>query len=200
MTCTLDRRRFVLLLAGLLPGWAVSTPTRAAAENTGQSRPGAYAFRFDGIDGKPLALGAFRGRVMLVVNTASQCGFTRQYGPLQALYQRYRGRGLVVIGVPSNDFGGQEPGGNAEIQGFCSSVHGVAFPMAGKSVVRGPQAHPFYRWAAATLGAGNAPRWNFHKYLIGRDGQLAGAFASHVEPDDPALVAAIEAALAAPAG
>lgn len=193
----MDRRRFSIGLAGICAATIVGRASDARA--AGLSDAGAFAFRFDGIDGAPLALSRFRGRVLVVVNTASHCGFTNQYRPLQALWDRYRDRGLTIIGVPSNDFGGQEPGDNSEIKGFCSSTYGITFPLAGKAGVRGTGAHPFYRWAAEALGQGNAPRWNFHKYLVGRDGRLVAAFASSTEPNDPRVVAAIEAALAKPA-
>lgn len=118
---------------------------------------------------------------------------------LQALWEGYRARGLVVIGVPSNDFGGQEPGTNAAIMGFCGAAFGVSFPLAAKTVVRGPAAHPFYRWAAEVLGPANVPRWNFHKYLVDAEGRLAAAFASSVDPEDARIRAAIEGALPKPA-
>lgn len=157
----------------------------------------ADAFAFTAIDGAPMPLSAFKGRVLLVVNTASMCGFTPQYKALQAMHERYEARGLTVIGVPANDFGGQEPKGEKDIKSFCEGAFGVTFPLAAKSVVTGPSAHPFYKWAADTLGSKSAPRWNFHKYLIGRDGRLIASFATQVEPDAPEVVKAVEAALAA---
>jgi glutathione peroxidase len=155
----------------------------------------AFDHEFEAIDGGKLALAQFRGKALLVVNTASFCGFTRQYEGLQALWQRYEARGLVVIGAPSNDFGEQEPKSEAEILGFCKGAFGVTFPLAAKQAVSGAKAHPFYRWARETLGAGNAPGWNFHKYLVGRDGRLVAGYASSVEPLSPTLTGAIEAAL-----
>ncbi|MEQ8604323.1 MAG: glutathione peroxidase [Marivibrio sp.] len=153
---------------------------------------GAHAFSFPGIDGRALSLADFAGAPILVVNTASFCGFTDQYEALQALYARYRDRGFAVVGVPSNDFGRQEPGTAEEIQAFCTGVYGVEFPLADKQTVRGPDAHPFYLWARDALGPENAPRWNFHKYLVGPDGALAAAFPSRVRPDAPELLQAIE--------
>ena len=135
-----------------------------------------------------------RGR-LLVVNTASFCGYTRQYEGLQTLWQRYEKRGLVVIGVPSNDFGAQEPKSESEIADFCQGAFGITFPLTSKEAVLGPQAHPFYRWARETLGAANAPRWNFHKYLVGRDGKLIAGYGAGVEPLSPALIKAIETAI-----
>ncbi|MFZ5556362.1 MAG: glutathione peroxidase [Pseudomonadota bacterium] len=147
------------------------------------------------IDGKPLPGKRLADKVVLVVNTASLCGFTPQYKGLQALWERYRERGLVVLGVPSNDFGGQEPGGEAKIKDFCEANFGITFPMTTKQKVRGPAAHPLYRWAEAEGGPAAVPGWNFHKLLIGRDGRLIAAFPSQVEPTDAAVTRAIEAAL-----
>jgi glutathione peroxidase len=152
-------------------------------------------FEFTSIDGQPLKLSQFAGHPILVVNTASQCGFTPQYKGLEALWQKYRDRGLVILGVPSNDFGGQEPGTEAEIANFCSLNYGVTFPMTAKNDVIGVNAHPFYKWVVSQAGEGAAPRWNFHKYLIGTKGELAGAFPSKVAPDSATLTEAIEAAL-----
>jgi glutathione peroxidase len=184
-----------LVVAGLMIGAAGSSPAEA---RTGE-RQTAHAFSFDGIEGGVIDLARYRGRPILVVNTASRCGFTRQYSGLQQIWTRYRERGLTVIGVPANDFAGQEPGSNAEILGFCSSTFGVSFPLAAKTTVVGGEAHPFYRWAAAER-PGETPRWNFHKYLIGRDGRIAAVFPTSVEPTDPRVMTAIERALVAPAG
>ena len=155
----------------------------------------AYDFAFTSIEGTPLPFSRLRGKAVLVVNTASFCGFTPQYEALQGLWERYRGRGLVVLGVPSNDFGGQEPGGNAEIKRFCEVNFNVDFPLTSKAVVRGAGAHPFYRWAADELGAAAKPRWNFHKYLVGPDGRLAGWFPTATLPDSDEVIRAIEAIL-----
>lgn len=144
-----------------------------------------------------MPLAQWQGKVLLVVNTASFCGYTHQYEGLQALWERYRDKGLVVIGVPSNDFGAQEPKSEAEIQGFCKGAFGVTFPLTTKEVVKGGRAHAFYRWAHDGLGAASAPRWNFHKYLVGRDGRLIAGYGSAVEPLSAELTRAIEAALAA---
>jgi glutathione peroxidase len=166
---------------------------------TGDTETGdAYQFEFVGLDGENLPLAAWRGRPVLVVNTASFCGYTPQYRDLEALWRRYRERGLVVLGVPSNDFGEQEPGTALEIKQFCDANYQVDFPLAEKNRVIGAAAHPFFRWVAATLGEAGAPRWNFHKYLIGRDGQLAGAWPAQVRPSDAAITAEIEGALATP--
>lgn len=156
----------------------------------------AHSFEFVALGGKQkLPLDAWRGQPVLIVNTASFCGYTPQYSDLQDLWQRYRDRGLVVLGVPSNDFGQQEPGSAEEIARFCETRYAIDFPLTDKTRVIGPDAHPFYRWIVANLGEAGAPRWNFHKYLIGPDGALAGAWPAQVSPGDPALTAAIEQAL-----
>jgi glutathione peroxidase len=162
------------------------------------SQPGtAFDFTFDAIDGGKLALASFRGKVLLVVNTASFCGFTPQYKGLQELSDRYEDKGLVVIGVPSNDFGAQEPGSASEIAEFCQGAFGITFPLASKVDVKGSDAHPFYQWAARMLGPSAAPQWNFHKYLVGRDGRLVAGYKSEIEPTSSTLTEAVERELAA---
>jgi len=158
----------------------------------------AWDFSFISIDGKPMPLSNFKGRVLLVVNTASFCGFTKQYEALQALNTRYEAQGFNVIGVPSNDFGGQEPKAEGEIKEFCEGMFGVTFPLTDKNVVSGAGAHPFYAWAREELGWLNAPKWNFHKYLVGRDGKLVTSFFSPTAPDAARLIAAVEAEIAKP--
>jgi len=144
-------------------------------------------------DEAPQDLCQYAGKVVLVVNTASYCGFTKQYEGLEKLYAKYGGRGLVVLGFPSNDFGKQEPGNAKEIADLCFNTYGVKFPMFAKSVVTGPDANPLH--ASLTKATGQAPKWNFTKYLIGRDGKVLEHFPSKVTPEDPALVGKIEAAL-----
>jgi glutathione peroxidase len=156
----------------------------------------AYDFTFSAIDGQPMPLAAYKGKAMLIVNTASFCGFTQQYKGLQALFDKYETKGLVVIGVPSNDFGGQEPGTAGQIKEFCEGAFGITFPLTEKVPVTGDAAHPFYKWAAATLGPKSAPGWNFHKFLVGRDGRIVKSFYSGVAPESAELVAAVEAELA----
>jgi glutathione peroxidase len=153
----------------------------------------AYQFEFVSLAGEKLPLAAWRGRPVLVVNTASFCGYTPQYRDLETLWQRYREQGLVVLAVPSNDFGEQEPGSAAEIKQFCETRYQVDFPLTEKYRVIGAAAHLFYRWIAAQLGEAGVPRWNFHKYLIAPDGQLA--WPSRVAPLDPAITGEIEAML-----
>ncbi|HCN68850.1 MAG TPA: glutathione peroxidase, partial [Candidatus Accumulibacter sp.] len=142
------------------------------------------------LDQKPQSLCQWRGKVLLVVNTASYCGFTSQYDGLEKLHARLRQRGLVVVGFPANDFGDQEPGSNREIAEFCRLTYGVQFPMFAKTTVSGEQANVFYRQLARL--SGSAPQWNFHKYLIDRDGRQVLSFGSRVPPDDQALLARIE--------
>ena len=139
----------------------------------------------------------YGGKVLLVVNTASKCGFTPQYEGLEALQQRYAARGFDVLGFPSNDFKGQEPGSEQQIQEFCTLTYGVKFPMFEKVHVLGADATPLYQRLTAATGV--APGWNFHKYLIARDGRVVAQFPSKVKPDDPAVTAAIERELQAPA-
>jgi len=146
------------------------------------STDSAHRFEFTSIDGEKLPIEAWRGHPVLVVNTASYCGYTPQYRELEALWQRYRERGLVVLGVPANDFGEQEPGSAADIKQFCQTNYAVDFPLTQKCRVIGGEAHPFYRWIVESLGEAGTPRWHFHKYLIGPDGELIGAWPSSVGP------------------
>ena len=155
----------------------------------------AYKFSFISIDGRNLHLSQFEGKVLLVINTASRCGFTGQYSEIQKLWATYRDKGLVIIGVPSNDFGGQEPKGEEEIQEFCKVNFGVDFFMTTKEHVTGDQAHPFYKWVSKETGLLGKPRWNFHKYLIGPDGQVVDWFSSPTSPTSKQVIKAIEEAL-----
>lgn len=174
----------------------ISATALASAASAGESG-NAYQFNFVSIDGKPLPMSDFKGKTVLVVNTASQCGFTPQYTQLEAIYKKYKDKGLVVLGVPSNDFGGQEPGSNAEIKKFCEGNYDVDFPLTTKYDVKGPEAHPFYQWAATTVGDAAVPKWNFHKLLIDANGNLVAEFPTKVKPDAPDVTKAIEASLAA---
>lgn len=163
---------------------AVSTPSGSL-----------YDFTVTDIDGKPVALSAYKGKVVLIVNTASRCGFTGQYEGLEKLYARERERGLVILGFPSNDFAGQEPGTNTEIKQFCSTKYHVTFPMFAKvRVLAGAGQSPLYTWLGTT---GKLPSWNFCKYLVGRDGQVVGFFSSMTGPDSKSLKDAIDKALSA---
>lgn len=156
----------------------------------------AYNFSFKYLnEDKKLNLSDFDGKVILVVNTASKCGFTSQYADLEKLYKEYQDKGLVIIGVPNNDFGSQEPGSNEEIATFCQLTYGVTFPMTQKEEVSGANAHPFYKWAKDTLGFGTAPKWNFHKYLINREGKLIDYFHSTTAPQSEKFKKAIKKSL-----
>jgi glutathione peroxidase len=156
----------------------------------------ALDFALPRLDGKgEIVLRDLGARALLVVNTASECGFTPQYADLQTLWERYKGRGLVVVGVPSNDFGNQEPGNAVQIQIFCHETYAIDFPLAAKQVVLGPAAHPLFRWIVDELGEGAAPSWNFHKYLFGSGGEVAGVWPAKVRPLDDDVVREIEAVL-----
>ncbi len=183
------RRAFLAYSAAVL---AAPTLARAGA--------GGHAFRFEalGAEGDEISLGDHAGRPVLVVNTASRCGFTYQYEAIQRLWDRYRGRGLLVVGAPSRDFGRQEYADESAIKEFCEVNFAIDFPMTELVRVKGPQAHPFYAWARREGEAQDlpAPRWNFHKYLVGADGRLAGSWSSDVEPDDREILEAVERELA----
>ena len=155
----------------------------------------AHDFDFESIDGAALPMSDYSGQVVILVNTASFCGFTPQYAALQALWRDYQDRGLVVLGVPSNDFGGQEPHGESDIKDFCVTNFDIDFPMTTKQHVIGPDAHPLYKWIVSEVGENSSPRWNFHKYLIGPDGELAGLWPSRTVPNDSAIVDTLESLL-----
>jgi glutathione peroxidase len=175
---------------------AIAAPgsTRSALAQAAMSRITAYVFSFPALSGGDIRLAEYAGRPLLVVNTASLCGYTPQYAGLQDLWTRFRDQGLMIIGVPSNDFA-QEPGGATEIAETAQHQYGVTFPIAAKAVVKGPHAHPFYKWAAEARPR-DVPQWNFHKYLVGRDGYIAEAFPATVEPSDTRVMTAIGRTLA----
>jgi glutathione peroxidase len=183
-----------LYAAGVAACSGASEPreARAAAPEANESSASIHGLTVKTLDGRTQSLGAYAGKVLLLVNTASECGYTPQYQGLEQLYQRYKAQGFEVLGFPSNDFGGQEPGSDAEIQAFCRSKYGVTFPMFSKSAVKGDESSPLYRLLAKKHGE---PEWNFHKYLVNQEGRVIGAFPSKVEPDSPLLLAAIEEAL-----
>ncbi len=185
-------RKALATVISLLSLWAAPMSASGAGTATGS----AHDFSFTSIDGKPMPLADFRGKVLLVVNTASFCGFTKQYAGLQALWSKYESKGLVIVGVPSNDFGGQEPKAEGEIKKFCEGAFGITFPLTDKQAVTGPGAHPFYKWAATAAGEGGAPGWNFHKYLIGKDGRMLRSFSSRMSPESEDLTREIDNALA----
>jgi len=169
---------------------ACATAVVARAE-----RPVPLTGEMKGIDGKAVDLGSFKGKVVLVVNVASRCGYTGQYAGLQKLYETHKDKGLVVLGFPANDFGAQEPGSDAQIADFCSSTYGVTFPMFAKITVKGPDKAPLYKALTEAADPQGEVGWNFEKFLIGKDGAVVGRFKSGVAPDDAKLVKAIEAAL-----
>jgi glutathione peroxidase len=189
----IDRRTIVTATLA-----AIATPvvTRRAMAEVAMSRITAYAFSFPALEKGEIRLADYAGQPLVVVNTASLCGFTPQYAGLQQLWTEFHDRGLMIVGVPSNDFGGQEPGSASDIAETAQHQYGVTFPIAAKTVVKGPNAHPFYKWAA-DLRPKDVPRWNFHKYLIGRDGNIAEVFPESVEPTDTRVKTAIARALAA---
>ncbi len=183
------------MMTGVLAAMTAPLSTRALAE-AAVSRITAYAFSFAGLEGGDIRLADYTGRPLLVVNTASLCGYTPQYAGLQEIWSEFQARGFGVIGVPSNDFGGQEPGGASDISETAHHQYAVTFPITAKAVVTGAAAHPFYKWAAEARPR-DVPKWNFHKYLIGRDGYIAEVFPSAIEPTDTRIKTAIGRALAA---
>ena len=183
----LCRRAALLLVAATLLATGQAGPARAGD---------AFAFAFTAIEGHALPLDQFRGRPMLVVNTASFCGFTHQYAELQALWETYRDRGLVVLGVPSDDFN-QEMADNAAIREFCEVEFGIDFPLTERVAVRGPESHPLFAYFRQELGAAAGPSWNFFKYLVAADGRVVEAWSSRTAPSAPAITSAIERALEA---
>lgn len=185
------RLQAVAFLLAIALGPFVAMPAR------GEPPGGAFGFGFTSIDGEPLPLERFAGRAMLVVNTASFCGFTYQYDALKTVSDRYRDRGLVVVGVPSGDFAGQEYGSNAEIKSFCETRFDIDFPLTEKVHVKGPNAHPLFVWFKEELGPQGEPRWNFTKYLVGPDGSVVASWPSTVEPTADEVTAAIEKVLPA---
>jgi len=188
----IDRRT---IMTAALAAIAAPASVRTVLAQAPVSRITAYGFSFAALDGGELKLADFAGKPFIVVNTASLCGYTPQYAGLQELWKEFHGRGLTIIGVPSNDFGGQEPGGVKEIAETAQHQYGVTFPIAAKTVVKGANAHPFYKWAAEARPK-DLPRWNFHKYLVGRDGYIADVFPESVEPTDTRIKTAIARTLA----
>ena len=154
-----------------------------------------HDFKSKTLDGKDFSFSSLKGKKIMIVNTASECGYTPQYKDLQALYEKYKNSNFIIIGFPCNDFGGQEPGNSEEIANFCKLNYGVNFPMMSKEIVSGSNAHPFYKWAKTELGFGTAPKWNFHKYLVNRNGKVIDYFNSTTNPDSSHLVKAVENAL-----
>jgi len=182
---TITRRRLIAVL--LLPFMGLMASAAMGA------CPDVLNHKLNSLDGEPMDLCEFSGKVVLAVNTASYCGNTPQYEGLQALYEKYRGRGLVVVGFPANDFGYQEPGSNSEIRDFCELTYGVEFPMVEKTSVVPGKANPVF--AELTRMTDDAPEWNFHKYLLSRDGKRAFSYPARMKPQNPKIVTQIEALL-----
>ena len=152
----------------------------------------AYDFKFKDLDGSVLNLSEYKGKVIVVVNVASQCGFTKQYEDMQNIWDKYQSKGIIILGIPSNDFGGQEPGSSTEIKNFCEAKFGITFPMTEKVSVKGSEAHPFYVWARENHGKTAIPKWNFHKIIIGRNGKVIDTFASFTKPNSKKIIALIQ--------
>jgi glutathione peroxidase len=176
---------YALIIAALA---ALVSPAPSAAADS--PCPSVLDHQFSNLRDEPVSLCEFRGKVLLIVNTASECGYTPQYGGLEKLYRRYRDKGFAVLGFPANDFGGQEPGPNKEIAEFCQVNYNITFPMFAKTSVVGANANPLFHELAAKTG--QPPRWNFHKYLLDRAGQPVAVFESAVEPEDSRVTAEIE--------
>lgn len=185
----------LIILAALLAACDAPARSEPAAPPPAKETASMSATEFTSINGKPLDLTQLGAKAVLVVNTASKCGFTPQYKGLQALYEDKKDEGLIIVGVPSNDFGSQEPGTEAEVKTFCEINYGVTFPLTKKYVVKGAGQHPFYAAAIAALGKEAEPGWNFHKILIKGDGTPLKAYSSKVRPDDQGLLSDIESAL-----
>ena len=151
-----------------------------------------FDFKMNSINGDKLNISEFKGKTLLLVNVASQCGFTKQYTDLQNLYELYKDKGFVVIGIPSNQFGGQEPGSEKEIKKFCETNFKISFPMTAKYNVKGDNAHPVYKWASETYGKSTIPKWNFHKILINKDGRVVDTFSSFTKPMSQKIIKKIE--------
>ena len=152
----------------------------------------AYDFQFNDLDGSPLSLSEYKGKIIIAVNVASQCGFTKQYEDMQKVWEKYQSKGIIMLGIPSNDFGKQEPGTSKEIKNFCEAKFGITFPMTEKVLVKGPEAHPFYIWAKKNHGESAVPKWNFHKIIIGTDGKVIDTFASITSPSSRRFIKALE--------
>lgn len=184
-------RSIYLFIIAALAVFATSAPGVAAES----SCPAMLDHKFANLKDEPVSLCQFRGKVLLIVNTASECGYTPQYEGLEKLYRRYRDKGFAVLGFPANDFGGQEPGSNKEIAQFCQVNYGITFPVFGKTSVVGASANPLFQDLAAKTG--KPPRWNFQKYLLDKSGKPVAVFESPVEPEDPRITTQIEKLLAA---
>ena len=185
------RRSTYLFALAIITSLGIATPSSSAESPCAPILDHKFANLMD----EPVSLCQFRGKVVLIVNTASECGYTPQYDGLEKLYRRYRDQGFVVLGFPSNDFGGQEPGTNKQIKQFCELNYGITFPVFAKTTVAGPKTNPLFRDLAAKTG--KAPRWNFHKYLLDKTGNPVAAFESAVTPEDKRITSQVEKLIAA---
>lgn len=189
------RQKLLVMVMALAALMVFSLTTKTTAAGPASS---IYDFSMKNIDGADVKLSQYRGRVVMIVNVASKCGYTPQYEGLQKLYAKHQSRGFVILGFPANNFGGQEPGTNEEIKTFCSSKYSVTFPMFSKISVKGADIHPFYQFLTSKETDpqfGGDIRWNFNKFLAGKDGKIIARFEPQVTPDDPSVSAAIEKAL-----
>ena len=154
-----------------------------------------YDFSFKDLDGSNLNLSEYKNKVIIIINVASQCGFTKQYEDMQKVWDKYQEKGVIMLGIPSNDFGNQEPGTNNEIKNFCEAKFGITFPITEKVTVKGENAHSFYLWAKKEYGSSAIPKWNFHKIIVGKKGKIVDTFASMTNPSSEKFIQAIEEAL-----
>ena len=152
----------------------------------------AYDFNFKDLDGNHLNLSDYKGKVNVAINVASQCGYTNQYEDMQQVWEKYQSKGIVILGIPSNDFGKQEPGSNQDIKNFCEAKFGISFPMTEKVSVKGSEAHPFYIWAQKNYGKSAIPKWNFHKIIIDKNGKVAETFSSITNPTSKKFTKTLE--------
>jgi glutathione peroxidase len=180
-----------VLFAGCAASMASLTPSPAAKAGS------LYDFKMVDIEGKDVELSHYKGKVLLIVNVASKCGNTPQYSALEAMYEKYKGKGFAVLGFPANQFGAQEPGTNAQIKEFCEATYHVKFPMFSKIVVKGEGIHPLYQWLIANSDSPNEEiQWNFEKFLVSRDGKVLKRFSPRTQPDSAEVTGAVESALA----
>ena len=152
----------------------------------------AYDFKFEDLDGSTLSLSEYKNKIIVVINVASKCGFTNQYEDMQKAWEKYQKSDVIILGVPSNDFGNQEPGSNEEIKNFCEAKFGITFPMTEKVSVKGSEAHPFYKWAKENYGKSAIPKWNFHKIIIDKNGKIAETFSSITKPSSRKFIKSLE--------
>ena len=178
----LNKYSFIILIIMTFFGTEVSADYKKLA----------YDFVFNDIDGAELKLSEYQNKIIIVVNVASQCGFTNQYEDMQKIWKKYQKKGIVMLGVPSNDFGSQEPGNNEDIKNFCEAKFGITFPMTEKVSVKGSNAHPFYLWAKKNHGKSAIPKWNFHKIIINKNGKIVETFSSMTNPSSKKFINTLE--------